>query len=212
MTWSHIAEQSHFLPDFRSKPVLCTTYDDVRLHSALLEHLDGMLGRLGLQFLCRAEIWHQSKVDSHAVLFGKFPLELTHRLDERLGLHIAYGSSDFGDYDIILSGLAEKKHASFDFIGNMRDDLYCLAKIGSLPLLVDDGMVDLSCRYIVGLGCMHTEESLIMAEVKVSLGPVIGNIALSMFVRVECTRVDIDVRVEFLDSNPQTSGLKKFGQ
>jgi hypothetical protein len=94
----------------------------------------------------------------------------------------------------------------------MRDDLHRLAKIGPFPFLVDYGMVDLACRHIIGLGCMHTEESLIMAEVKVRFRAVIRNIALAVLVRVKRTGINVDVRVEFLDSNSQTSGLKKLGQ
>ena len=38
-----------------------------------------------------------------------------------------------------------------------------------------------------------------MAEVEVRLGPVVGDVHLSVLVRVHGPRVDVDVRVEFLD-------------
>ena len=80
----HIAEQGYLAADFRGKPVFRTADYDIRLDSVLLEHLNGMLCRLGLEFLCGTQIRHEGKVYCHAVLLGKFPLELTHGLYERL--------------------------------------------------------------------------------------------------------------------------------
>ena len=84
MTWLHVAKQGNLLAEFRREVVLGAAHDDVRLHATLLKHLDAMLCGLGLELLRRLEIGHEGKVYRHAVFLGKFPLELTHGLNERM--------------------------------------------------------------------------------------------------------------------------------
>ena len=105
MTRLHVAKQGNLLAEFRREVVLGAAHDDVRLHATLLKHLHRVLGRLGLKFLGSLEIRYKGKVYRHAVLLGKLPLELTHGLDERMGLHIAHCSTDFGDDDVVVAGL-----------------------------------------------------------------------------------------------------------
>lgn len=51
-----------------------------------------------------------------------------------------------------------------------------------------------------------------MSEVEVGLGSILRHIAFSMLVRVESSRVDVDVRVKFLDGDTQSPGLQQFGE
>ena len=51
-----------------------------------------------------------------------------------------------------------------------------------------------------------------MPQVQVGFGTIIGHIAFPMLVRVEGARVNIDVRVEFLDGDREAPGLEKFAQ
>ena len=94
----------------------------------------------------------------------------------------------------------------------MRYYLDGLAQIGSLTLLGYHGIVYLSGGYIVGLGCVDTQKTLVVSQVKVGLGAVVGNIALSVLVGIERSGVYVDVGVELLDCNPETSGLQQLGQ
>ncbi len=94
----------------------------------------------------------------------------------------------------------------------MRDYLYGLAEIGPLALLRYDSVVYLAGGDVIGLGGVYSEEPLVMAEVQVSLGPVVGYIALSVLVRVQGSRVYVDVGIEFLNGDTQAACLQKFGQ
>ena len=80
----HVAKQGNLLAEFRREVVLGAAHDDVRLHATLLKHLYAMLCGLGLELLRRLEIGHEGEVDGDAVFLGKFPLELTHCLNERM--------------------------------------------------------------------------------------------------------------------------------
>lgn len=58
---------------------------------------------------------------------------------------------------------------------------------------------------------MNTKETLIMAEVKVRFRTVLSNITLTVLIRIQSTRIDVDIWIKFLDCYSQTSGLQKFG-
>ena len=149
-------------------------------------------------------------MDAHAVLLREFPLQLAHRLYERLGFHVSHGAANLGKDDVILAVLPQERHAALDLIGDVRDNLDGLAQVGALALLGNDGIVYPSGGHIVGLGGMYAKEALVVAQVKVSLRAVFRNIALSVFIRVQRSRVDVYVRVEFLDGDPKPPCLQQF--
>ena len=92
----------------------------------------------------------------------------------------------------------------------MRDNLHGFAKIGTFTFLADDGVVNLAGGDVVRLRGVDAEESLVVSEVKVSLRTILSDIALAVLVRIERARVDVDVRIEFLDCHLQTPRLKKL--
>ena len=207
-----IAEQRHFLAQLRGEFVLGPADYYIRLHTVLLQFLHRMLGRLGLEFLGRAQIRNQGKMYGNAVFLRQFPLQLTHSLHERLGLHIPDSTANFGDDDIVIPGLGQEHHTALYFVRDMGNYLHGLAQVCPLPFLADYRVVDFSCGDIVGLGGVNTEEALIMPEVEVSLSPVFSHIAFAVFIGVQSARVYIYVRVEFLDGNFQAASLEKFGK
>ena len=174
------------------------------MDTGLLEHLDGMLRRLCLEFLRRAQVRYQSQVYADEILVRQLPLKLTDRLQERLRLHITYSSADLGDDHIEFAGLAEQKHTPLDFISDMRNNLYGLSEISAFTLLIDNGIINLTGSNVVSLGHVNTQEALVMPQIQV------GHVALAMLVRVQCSRVNVDVRIEFLNGDSQSSGLQKF--
>ena len=51
-------------------------------------------------------------------------------------------------------------------------------------------------------------EPLIMAKVKVGFCAVVQHIDFAMLERVHCSRIDIEIRIELLEYNAQTTQLK----
>ena len=49
-----------------------------------------------------------------------------------------------------------------------------------------------------------------MAQIEVGFVAIHGNVAFAVFIRVQCTRVDVDVRVKLLDGYLVTSCLQQF--
>jgi hypothetical protein len=66
------------------------------------------------------------------------------------------------------------------------------------PFLADDGLVDAARGDVVLLGECPVDEALVVAQVEVRLGAVIGHEDLAVLERRHRARIDVDVRVELL--------------
>src|SRR5439155_23693618 len=64
------------------------------------------------------------------------------------------------------------------------------------PLLADHALVDLAGREVVALAHPHIDEALVMPEVEVGLGAVLGDKHLAVLERTHRSRIDVDVRIE----------------
>ncbi len=51
-----------------------------------------------------------------------------------------------------------------------------------------------------------------MSKVKIGLRTVFGNVTFSVFVGIQCTRINVDVWIKLLDGSAIATGLKKFGK
>ena len=76
-----------------------------------------------------------------------------------------------------------------------------------MSLTVDHRFIDAACSDgIVACG-MNTCESFIMPQVEIGLHTVDGDVTLTMLVWIQCTRINVDVGVEFLNCNFVATGL-----
>ena len=100
----------------------------------------------------------------------------------------------------------------FYLIGDMRHHLNRLTEIVAATFTLDDAEVDSTrCHAVVACG-FDACKALVVTEVKVSLKAVGCHIAFAVLVRVQRTRVDVDVRIKFLDCYLVSAGLKKLAQ
>ena len=201
MALTDVAEARNLVADVLREVDFRAADYDVRMDSGLLEHLYGVLGRLCLELFGGFEIWDQSKVDAEEILVRKFPLELSYGFEEGLGFHVSDGSSDFCYDYVVVAGLAEKHHPAFDFVGDVWHYLDCLSEICSFSFFCDDCIIDSSGRHVVGLGGIDSEETFVVTEVEVGFCSVFSDVAFSVFIGIEGARIDVDIRVEFLDGD-----------
>ena len=179
---------------------------DIRLYAYTLQFLDAVLCRLCLQFPCCLEVRYVCEMNVDGPL-SEFPFHLSDGLQERCALNISDGSTDFGNNEIIMVSLSEQLDVAFYLIRDMRNDLYCFSKIISAALFVDYSLVYSTSGHGVRLCGLNAGKSLIMSKVEVCLHSVDGDIAFAMLIGVQCSRVDVDIRVELLDGNIITSCL-----
>lgn len=143
---------------------------------------------------------------------AQVPAYLANGFYKRQRFNIAHGASNFGDDKIVLARFAQQKDVAFYFIGDVRHYLHSFAEVFALAFFGDDIIIDAPGGHIVGLRSAHIKETLVMPKVQIGLCPVIGDIALAMFVGVERARVDVDVRVKLLNGDRKPTGLKEFAQ
>ena len=91
----------------------------------------------------------------------------------------------------------------------MGNDLHALAQIFAGALLAQHGLVDLARGDVGLLGERNIEETLVMADVEIGLGAVLGDIHLTMLEGVHGSRINVDVGVELLLQNAQATAAKE---
>ena len=92
----------------------------------------------------------------------------------------------------------------------MGNNLNGLSQIVATAFLVDNALVDATGCNVVGFGCLDSQEAFIVSQVKIGFMAVYGHIAFSMLIRIQCSRVDVDIRVKLLDGYIVTSCLQQF--
>ena len=83
-----------------------------------------------------------------AALPSQFPEHLPDRFQERLAFNVADGAADLRDHHVRVRIASHSIYEFFDLFGNMRDHLYCFAKIFSPSFLIQDIPVYLSGRQV----------------------------------------------------------------
>ena len=81
-------------------------------------------------------------MDVHYVAVPDIVPELADRLQEGQYLDVAHGSADLGDDHVQILSIPQAANAILDLVGDVRDDLDCVAQIVAPPLLVEHCQVD----------------------------------------------------------------------
>ncbi len=145
-----------------------------------------MLGRLGLQLAGRRDVGHQRQMDVDGVVARQVVAELADRLQERHRLDVADGAADLAEDKIVVVIAVENE--ILDLVGDVRNDLDGCAEIVAAPLALDDVLVDAAGGDVVLLVGRAPGEALVMAEIEVGLGAVVGNEHFAMLVRATSSR------------------------
>ena len=145
-----------------------------------------------------------------AVLSAHLVAHLTGGLQERLGFDIADGAADFGDDDVgpvaISVRLGHLQDAGLDLIGDMRDHLHGVAQILAAAFPGDHLRIHLPGGHVGRSGQIAIEEALVVADVEIGLGAVLGDEHLAVLERVHGARIDIEIRIELLHGDLQSAG------
>ena len=140
----------------------------------------------------------------------QFVAELADRLEERQALDIADRAADLAQDEIeLLIALADE---GLDRVGDVRDDLDGAAEIVAAPLLGDDVLIDAAGGDVVHAVRRPPGEALIVAEVEIGLGAVIGDEHLAVLIGAHRPRIDVEIGVELSQANLVAARLKQRAQ
>ena len=145
-------------------------------------------------------------MDEHAPPPADVDRELADRLQERQGLDVSDRATDFGDHEIDVRGLGHQPDTGLDLVGDVGHDLDGGAEIVAAALAADDRVVDAAGGDVRRATRVRVGEALVVPEVKIGLGPVLGDEHLAVLVRRHRPRIDVDVRIELLELDAQASG------
>ena len=137
-------------------------------------------------------------MDEAAVLLALLEAHLTDGLEEGLALDVAGGAADLGNDHIGLGGRGQIVDIALDLVGDVGDDLNGLAEVSALTLLIQHVPVDLAGGEVRILVQVLVDEALVMAQVQVGLGAVVGDEDLTVLQGAHGTRVHVHVGVQLL--------------
>ncbi len=116
-------------------------------------------------------------------------------------------AADLADYHVqrLLGG--ESGDTLLDLVGDVGNHLDSASQKETLAFLGKDTPVDLSCGVVVVARQVFVYESLVVPQVKVGLGTVLGYEHLPVLIWVHGARINVDVRIELLEGYPETPAL-----
>ena len=105
---------------------------------------------------------------------------LPDRLEEGQALDVADGPADLDDDHVGAGLLGDPVDPLLDLVGDVGDDLDGSAQVVALPLAADHVLVDLARGDVARPGEAHVDEPLVVAQVQIRLGAVVGDEHLSV--------------------------------
>ena len=182
----------------------------VRRDADLAQLLHAVLGRLGLEFAGRCDVRHQGQVHESGALAARAQRQLARGFQERQRLDVAHGAADLDQRDVDAFGAAAD--VVLDLVGDVRDDLHGLAEVFAATLLADHRFIDLAGGEVVHLLHAGADEALVVAEVEVGLGAIIGDEHFAVLGRAHGARVDVDVGIELEQGDFEAAALEDRGE
>ena len=99
--------------------------------------------------------------------------------------------------------------ALLDLVGDVRHDLDGAAEEVAAPFAADHRRVDLAGGDVRQAGQVLVDEALVVAEVEVGLGAVVGDEHFAVLIGRHRARVDVDVRVELENAHGDAARLEQ---
>ena len=100
-------------------------------------------------------------------------------------------------------------HRGLDFVGDVGDHLDGLAEIIAAALAGDDLLVDSAAGEIVGLRELGVGEALVVPEVEIGLGAIVGDEDFAVLEGTHGAGIDVEVGVEFLAGDFEAAALQQ---
>jgi len=207
--WIDVGEERNLVADVARELLVRAADDHVGMDTDAPQLVHGVLRRLRLQLAGGLDEGDERDMDVHHILRPHLPAELPERLEERERLDIADGAADLGDDDVGGGRLGCAADARLDLVCDVRDDLHGRAQELALALLAQDGLPDGACAVRRVARRVLVDESLVVPDVEVGLGAVLGDEDLAVLERAHRPGIDVQVRVELLELHAQATRFEK---
>ena len=204
-----VGEQRDLLANLARQRLGRAADEHVGVDTDAAQLVDRVLRRLRLQLTRRVDERDERDVEIDDVLGADLAPELADRLEERLRLDVADRAADLGDHDVGVGRLGDRADARLDLVRDVRDHLHGRAEVLALALLAQHAVPDAAGGVVRRAREVLVDEALVVADVEVGLGAVLGHEDLAVLERAHRARVDVDVRVELLHLHLQPARLEQ---
>ena len=100
-------------------------------------------------------------------------------------------------------------HRFLDRVGDVRDHLHGGAQVVAAAFLGDHVLVDAPGGGVIQLRGMHAGEALVVPQIQIGFGAVIGDEDLAMLIRAHGARIDVQIGVELPQLDLEATGLQQ---
>ena len=208
----HVGEERDLLANVVRQRLGRAADDDVRVDTDTAQLVDRVLRRLRLQLACSGDERHERDVQIEDVLLADLAAKLPDRLQERERLDVTDGAADLRDDDVRGHHLLRAPDAGLDLVRDVRDDLHGRPEELALPFLAQDRVPDRTGRVARVPRQVLVDEALVVPDVEVGLGAVLGDEDLAVLERAHRARVDVQIRVELLRADRETPRLEQSSE
>ena len=208
----HVTEHGQLGNHVLRHGMLAAAHQNIRGNADAAQLLNTVLGRFCFQFARRADIGNQRHMDVQHIVFAHILFYLTDSFQKRKAFNIAYRTADFGNDKIGIVIVADTEYPGLDLIGNMGNDLHRTAQVIPPAFLRNNGLVDFTGSHIGTLGQVDINKPFVMAQVQVRFRAVIRHEHFAVLIRAHGSRIDIDIRIEFLYRNLIAPALQQTPQ
>jgi len=206
----HVTEQGNLVFHILRQFPFRTAEQDIRLDADFAQFHDRMLSRLCFQFTGGADIGYQGDVNVERIACAPVEPELADSLQKGKRLYVANSTANLDDGNIGALGVLDD--LVLHLVGNVGNNLYRTSEIISPPFFVDNGKINLARGKVALFGETGIGKTLVMSQVQVCFGAVVGHEDFSVLKGRHGAGVDIDVRIQFLQRNPQPARLQQCAQ
>ena len=204
-----IGEERDLLANVRRQRLARATHDHVGMDTDPAQLVHRVLGGLRLELTRSLDERDEGDVEIENVLGPDLTPELADRLEERQRLDVADGAADLGDDHVdglIRSGAPD---ARLDLVRDVRNDLHGRAEELALALAPEHGVPDRPGRVAAVSREVLVDEALVVPEIEIGLGAVLGDEHLAVLERAHRARIDVEVRIELLGLDSQATRLEQ---
>src|SRR5207237_5743521 len=115
------------------------------------------------------------------ILAARVSRKFAKGVEKRQAFDIANRTADLDDAKVV--ALGGQKYTPLDFVVNVRNHLDGCAKVVAPPLLLNDGVVDLTGSAVIKTAGGVLNEPLVMAQVQIGFGTIVRNEHFTMLER-----------------------------
>ena len=133
--------------------------------------------------------------------------ELADRLEERQALDVADRAADLHQHEVV--ALVAVADEVLDGVGDVRDHLHGRAEIVAAPLLGEDVLVDAPGGDVVAPARRVAGEALVMAEIEIGLGAIVGDEHFAVLIRPHRAGIDIEIGIELAQADLVAARLQQ---